>query len=103
MTFRVDVLMDEPLLVRVMQAPRELDRDVEDPFERLLGSALVQLLRADPVSQAAAVDELREDARDAAERADVVAADRVGMQARFTQVSASRTKFSAPSVVAKIS
>jgi hypothetical protein len=68
----------EAALVRVVEAPRRLDGDVEDPRKRV---AVVELSRADRVLEAAAVDALGEDARDAVDGADVVAAHDVGMKA----------------------
>ncbi len=61
--------------MRVMEAPRELDRDVED------GLRGVEAPGACGVVQAAAVHVLREDERDRGDAAHVVAGDHVRVQA----------------------
>ena len=61
--------------MRVMEAPRELDRDVED------GLRGVEAPGAYGVVQAATVHVLREDERDRGDAADVVAGDHVRVQA----------------------
>jgi hypothetical protein len=66
--------MDEPLLVRVVQAPGELDGGVEDGVE---GD---QLPVADRVPERAAVHEFREDARDPLQAPHVVAGHHVGVE-----------------------
>ena len=64
----------------VVQAPGELDGHIQHPFERLLMSALIQLLVFDPVLQTAAFHVLGEHSRDAAQHPHIVAADDVRMQ-----------------------
>ncbi len=58
----------------------ELDGHVEDALQGLLGPATVQAAVADPVLEAAALHELGEDARDAAQDAHVVAGDDVWVE-----------------------
>ena len=72
---RLHVPVHEALLVRVMEPPRELDRDVEN------GLGGVEAPGAYRVVQAAAVHVLREDERDRGDAADVVAGDHVRVQA----------------------
>ena len=78
---RLHVLVDDALLVRVVQAPCELDGDVQDPCECLLMSSFVEPPRLDPVPQAPTFHVLREYAGDSPEGADVEAAHDVRVQA----------------------
>ncbi len=72
---RLHVAVDEALLVRVVEPPRELDGDVEDGLDG------VEAPRADGVVEAPAVHVLREDEREPVHPAHVVTGDDVGVQA----------------------
>ena len=71
---RLHVPVDQSLLMRVVQAPCKLDRDVQDSFESLIRAAFVKPSAVDPVPQTAAFDVFREDPRNAPQHPHVVAA-----------------------------
>src|SRR5262249_25870310 len=80
---RLDVLMHQPVLVRVLKPPGELNGNVEDTVQGLLWSLGREPARADPVGEASPLDELGEDVRDAGDAPHIVTTGDVRMQAEF--------------------
>src|SRR5580692_10256532 len=72
--------MDQTALMRVVQTPRKLDRDVEHARQRLLRASLVEPSIPNPLLQRAAAGILRKDPRNSAQPSHIVAADDVWMQ-----------------------
>ena len=65
--------MNQPLLMRIVQSPGKLDRDVQNSYQRLFRATFVERAVADPLGQAPAFHVLGEHARNAAQVAHVVA------------------------------
>jgi hypothetical protein len=72
--------MNQPMAVRPVQAPRELNCDVEDSCAGDIVAASIELSAHDPLPQCSAFHELREDARDAFDAPDVMARSHVRME-----------------------
>ena len=55
--------MDEPFLMSILKSPGKLDRNVQDPLQRLLRPTFIELSVVNPVLEAAAFNVFSKDAR----------------------------------------
>ncbi len=77
---RFDVQVHHATAVRMIETPRDLDRDVQDPRQHLERPTRIQPPVTDPLMQTAARDVLGEHPRHTLEQTDVIAAAHIWMQ-----------------------
>ena len=82
----LDILVDDVVHMGIVEPAGGLNRNVQNPLLNFLGRAVVELAVMDPVAKAAAVHPFGKDRGHAADVADIVAGDDIGIETEVDPV-----------------